>query len=204
MVLLDLTRDAILAPLGLLQYSGSFFFELIDMVIISLVLGYLFSDFIGRPGKDPLEVYGRSRWQTLKAAALVAGPAVILHELAHKFVAMGFGAEAVLYAPYGWYALVVILKAIGFPLLFLVGAFVAHSPLAPLESALVAVAGPAMNFLLWGIALLAVKMKKVKPKYLPYVVPFARLNLLLGGFNMIPLPGFDGWSFFVGLFRAFF
>ncbi|MDO8480432.1 MAG: M50 family metallopeptidase [Nanoarchaeota archaeon] len=204
MFFLDLTRDTILAPLGLLPYTSSFFFELIDIIIMSFVLGYIFSDFIGRPGRDPLDAYKKSRWQQLKVSALVAGPAVVFHELAHKFVAMAFGAQAVLYAPYGWYLLVIILKAIGFPFMFLVGAFVAHSPLPPLESSIVALAGPALNFLMWGAAILAVKAGKVKPKYLPYVVPFARLNLLLGIFNMLPIPGFDGFGFFAGLFQALF
>jgi len=204
MVLLDLTRDAILAPLGLLPYSSSFVFELIDMVIMSIVLGFIFSDFIGRPSADPLDAYKRNRWRNLKVAALIAGPAVVLHELAHKLFAMAFGAQATLYAPYGWYIIAVALKLIGFPFIILVGAFVAHTPLPPLESAIVAISGPAVNFLLWGLAILAVKAKKIPPKYLPYAVPFARLNLILGIFNMIPLPGLDGFSFFAGLFQALF
>ena len=174
MVLLDLTRDAILAPLGLLPYSSSFVFELIDMVIMSIVLGFIFSDFIGRPSADPLDAYKRNRWRNLKVAALIAGPAVVLHELAHKLFAMAFGAQATLYAPYGWYIIAVALKLIGFPFIILVGAF------------------------------LAVKAKKIPPKYLPYAVPFARLNLILGIFNMIPLPGLDGWGALTGLYQALF
>lgn len=174
------------------------------MIIMSLAIGYIFSGYIRKPAGDnydPLTTIKKNQtWENVKFAALVAGPAVVLHELAHKFVAMGFGATAILYAPYGFYLLVIILKAIGFPFLFFVGGFVAHSPLPALPSALVSIAGPATNFLLWYLAILAVKHNLIKKKYYAYAVPFAKINLFLGVFNMLPIPGFDGFHFFRSLF----
>jgi len=206
--ILNITRDTILAPLGLLSLSGTFFFEVIDMIIMSLAIGYIFSGILKKPvpeDYDPLVHYQKksSNWENVKFAALAAGPAVVFHELSHKFVAMFFGAKAVLYAPYGFYALVILLKAVGFPFLFFVGGFVRHTPLPALPSALVALSGPLINFTLWFLAIRLVKMKKIPNKYLPYVVPFARINLFLGIFNMIPLPGFDGFNVIRGIFRLF-
>ncbi len=207
--LLNLTRDSILAPLGLLPYTRSFAFELLDMIIMAFAIGYIFMDYIKKPTPkdyDPLLHYqASSTWKHLKFAALVAGPAVVLHELSHKLVAMAFGANAVLYAPYGFYLLVIILKMIGFPFIFFVGGFVSiQGALTPLQSSLVSFAGPGMNFILYGLSILAVKNVWIKRKYLDAVVWFGRLNLFLGIFNMIPLPGFDGYKVFAGLIQAIF
>lgn len=205
--LLDFTRDNILSMFGLVQYTGLFIFELIDIIIMSLAIGYLFSDVFKSPIKndDPIAHYKSETWNNIKHAAMIAGVAVVLHELAHKFVAMAFGAQAVLYAPYGFYLFVILLKLVGFPLLFFVGGFVAHTPLPYGESAIVALAGPLVNIILWGGITLAIKHRKIKKKgYLTYAVPFAKLNLFLGIFNLIPIPGFDGWSVFYNLFKLFF
>ncbi|MBR9699629.1 M50 family metallopeptidase [Candidatus Woesearchaeota archaeon] len=205
--LLNFTRADVLALFGLQQFTASFFFEIIDMIIMALAIGYIFSDVLRKPvteNFDPLKFYKHGKWENVKFAALAAGPAVILHELSHKAIAMLFGAKAVLFAPYGFYALIIILKAVGFPFLFFVGGFVSHTPLPPLPSALVSIAGPAMNFLLWYLAIQAVKNKWVKSKYVPYLIPFAKINLFLGIFNLIPLPGFDGFGFITSLFSFLF
>jgi Zn-dependent protease len=139
----------------------------------------------------------------MKFAMIAAAPAVVLHELSHKFVAMSFGVPAVLYAPYGFYLLAIMLRAVGFPILFFVGGFVTHPAMPLYQYSLVAFAGPAINFLLWGFAVLAMKRKWIKRKYYDYALPFAKINLFLGIFNMIPLPGFDGW-FIVDIIKAAF
>ena len=128
----------------------------------------------------------------------------MLHELAHKFVAIGFGAAATLHAPYNLYIFVIIMKLLRFPLLFFVGGYVSHTPLPYLQSALVAVAGPLMNFIVWGVIFVIVHYKLINKKYYKILEPIAKINLFLGIFNMIPIPGFDGFSFFVNLFKAFF
>jgi Zn-dependent protease len=210
--LLNLTRDSILSIFGLVQYSHLFIFEIIDMIIMALAIGYIFSGFLRKPtvvqgdNYDPLKHYSKKsqRWENIKFAALAAGPAVILHELAHKFVAMSFGAKAVLYAPYGFYLLVILLKAIGFPFIFFVGGFVAHTALPPFQSSIVALAGPLTNFLMWLIITISIKNNSLKKKYYPIAVPLARISLFLAIFNMLPLPGFDGFNFFSNLFSFIF
>ena len=135
---------------------------------------------------------------------MIAAPAVVLHELSHKFVAMAFGASATLHAPYGMYAIVILLKLINFPLLFFVGGYVSHTALPPIQSSLVAIAGPLINLLLWGGLLFVVKYRLVDKRYYKIIVPMAKLNMFLFIFNMIPIPGFDGYNFFASLFNAFF
>ncbi len=183
--------------------------EVFDIVIMVLAIGFIFSGFIKRrPSEDydPLKYYSKKStlWEDMKFAAIIAAPAVVLHEFGHKLVAMGFGATATIHAPYFFYAIVALLRLINFPLLFFIGGYVAHSMLPPLQSAFVSLAGPAVNFLLWGLCTVMVKFKWVKGKYNIYLIPMARLNLLLGAFNMIPIPGFDGWGFFSSLFKVFF
>ncbi|MBW2983573.1 hypothetical protein KY361_00480 [Candidatus Woesearchaeota archaeon] len=180
--------------------------EIIDIIIMTFAIGYIFSGFFKRTpheGYDPIKYFSKSLgWENIKFAAMIAAPAVILHELAHKFVAMSYGAIAVLKAPYLMYAIVIALRAMNFPLIFFVGGYVAHTPLPALPSAWIALAGPLTNFMIWGLIRLAVKNNVLK-KYHNILVPMGKLNLFLAVFNMLPIPGFDGFHFFQGLFRAF-
>ena len=181
--------------------------EIIDLVIMTFAIGYIFSDFFKREpleGYDPLAYYKKPQlWENIKFASMIAAPAVVLHELAHKFIAMAFGAAATLHAPYFWYFAVVLLKLMKFPLLFFVGGYVTHTPLPPLESSVVSIAGPLTNLVFWLSCWMIVKFGLVHKKYYKILVPVAKLNMFLFIFNMIPLPGFDGYNFISGLFRAF-
>ncbi|MBI2138911.1 M50 family metallopeptidase [Candidatus Woesearchaeota archaeon] len=180
--------------------------EILDIVIMTFAIGYIFSDvFKKKPTEDydPLKYYQKAQWwENVKHAALIAAPAVVLHELAHKVAAIAFGAMATLHAPYGWYALVLFLKMINFPLLFFVGGYVAHTPLPPLESAIVSIAGPLVNLFLWLAAKAVVKYNLLHRRYYPIIGPLGKINLFLAIFNMIPLRGFDGYSFFTSIWQA--
>jgi Zn-dependent protease len=181
--------------------------EIIAIVIMTFAIGYIFSTFIKRApteGYDPLTYYNKSPfWEDLKFGAMVAAPAVVFHELAHKFVAMSFGATAVLHAPYSLYAIVIVMRMLNFPLLFFIGGYVTHTPLPYLQSALVSVAGPLTNLIIWGLCLFLIKEKLVNRKYYRMIGISAKLNLFLCVFNMIPIPGFDGFHFFRSLIMFF-
>ena len=183
------------------------FIEIIDIVIMTFAIGYIFSDFFRREpleGYDPLTYYRKTPLiENIKFAAMIAAPAVVFHELAHKFVAISFGATATLHAPYSMYAIVILLKLMRFPLLFFVGGYVSHTPLPALQSSLVAVSGPLTNLIIWMASIAIVKYNLVDRKYYKIVVPMGKLSMFLAIFNMIPLPGFDGFHFFTSLFRAF-
>jgi len=165
--------------------------EIFDIIVMTFAIGYIFSGFIGKRR----DVFN---WQDIKYSMIVAAPAVVLHELSHKFVAMAFGANAVLHAPYGMYIVVILLRLIHFPILFFVGGYVSHSPLPALESSLVALAGPLVNLFLWVFALVLLKNKTFSKHY-HYLIPMAKLNMFLFIFNMLPVPGFDGYWFLRGL-----
>jgi Zn-dependent protease len=182
--------------------------EIIDIIAMTFAIGFIFSRFFHRKpseGYDPLTYYQKSSlWEDIKHGAMIAAPAVVLHELAHKFVAMSFGATATLHAPYTMYFLVILLTLIRFPLIFFVGGYVSHTPLPALQSSIVSIAGPLTNLVLFGLATLLVKRKLVHRKYYEPLALIAKLNLFLLAFNMIPFPGFDGYHFFRGLIAAFF
>jgi Zn-dependent protease len=180
--------------------------ELLDIAIMTFALGFIFSDYFKKKplDDDPLAYYQKNqRWENIKNAALIAAPAIIFHELAHKFFAMYFGAQATLHAPYGWYALIIILKLLNFPLLFFVGGYVSHTPLPALASAVVSLAGPLTNVGVWLATTVIVKKQLINRKYYPILIPIGKINLFLAIFNMIPIPGFDGANAIINLLRAF-
>ena len=92
--------------------------ELIDLVIMTVAIGYIFSTFIKRQpttGYDPIAYFKQNQIiEDIKFGIIIAAPAIVFHELAHKFVAMAFGAAAILHAPLGWYAAVIIMRLLNF------------------------------------------------------------------------------------------
>ena len=187
--------------------------EIFDIIVMTLAIGYIFSKlFLRAPSEDydPLKYYKKSSlWEDLKYGALIAAPAVVLHELAHKFMAMGFGASATLHAPslmgipYGWYILIIMLIHLNFPIVFLIGGYVSHTALPALPSALVSIAGPLTNLTVWLVCSLLIKNKLINRKYYRTVGLMAKLNMFFFIFNMLPLPGFDGWNFLNAMIHIF-
>lgn len=187
--------------------------EIIDLFVITIAIGYIFSKLFHRQPTedyDPLKFYQKnSIIEDIKYGAIIAAPAVILHEFAHKFVAMAFGATATLHAPdlfgipYGWYILIIILIHMNFPIVFLIGAYVSHTALPPLQSALVSISGPLANLLIWLGCKIAIKNKWIHRKHYRTVGLMAKLNMFLFVFNILPLPGFDGWNFLNALMHLF-
>ena len=201
--------------------------EFVDLVVMTLVLGYVFKDMFGskfflpssrkKMADDPVAYYralGKSVGNKLgasegfKTAIVVAGPAVILHELGHKVIAMSFGLSAEFNAAYFWLALALMLKMFNFGFVFFVPAYVSIiGSMTPAQGALTAFAGPGVNLVIWLLCLGLFKhkglMKKYK-KYLPIIWMTGRINMFLFLFNMLPIPMFDGWQVYNGLFHALF
>jgi Zn-dependent protease len=172
-----------------------------------VAIGFIFSRFIRREhiqNYDPMTVFLKpSIIEDIKRGALIAAPAIVFHELAHKFVAMGFGATAILHAPIFWYAIVIVMMLFNFPLLFFVGGYVSHSPLPAWPSFLVSISGIAVNLLMYFGFRFVVKNNLVNKKYHNILIISSKLNLFLAGFNLIPLPGFDGYNALRSLFGLF-
>jgi Zn-dependent protease len=185
------------------------FAELFDVVIMTFALGFIFKDaFLPRTANyDPLEYYKKRRFGLagMKLAMAVTAPAIILHELGHKLVAVMFGLQATFNAAYTWLGIGVVLKLLGFPFVFFVPAYVAIiGRTTPLQDAFISLAGPGVNFILWLVAWQMLKRKNVQKnkELLPWLVFSKKINMFLFIFNMIPLPFFDGYHFFQGIITA--
>ena len=192
--------------------------ELLDIVIISLAIGYIFKDFIqvkhhAKYHEDPVKFYSQNvELSNFKMAVLVTAPAIILHELGHKFVAMSFGMIAYLKAAYGFLGLGILLKLMNFGFIFFVPAYVSWGctnetcvlmlQQNPWIYSLIAFAGPLVNGVVWLLCYFA--LKHVKPKYRPMIGLTKRINGFLFVFNLLPLPMFDGWHVVSGLIKTIF
>ncbi|RJQ20316.1 M50 family peptidase [Candidatus Woesearchaeota archaeon] len=168
--------------------------ELIDVILMTLAVGFIFKDLFGTIKKPFL------------FSCLVTAPALIVHELFHKFVALGLGLEATFHAAYPWLALGLLLKLANFGFIFFVPAYVSigGEGLTALSSALISFAGPGANLFLFLLAYALLKQKKLKTKTYLFLAVTKQINLFLFIFNMLPIPGFDGFKFYQALFRIFF
>ena len=185
--------------------------ELFDIIAMTALLGIIFMNLfkgLTKPKKyDPITQYTRRfsfDWDAFKFSVIIVAPAIVLHELAHKFVALGYGLEATFHAAYFWLLIGLALSLMNFPFIFFVPAYVSIAGEAePLQYALTAGAGPFMNLLLWIGALIVLKYRLVNKKYYPLIHLTKQINMFLFIFNMLPIPGFDGSKVFSGLLSIF-
>ncbi|MEK6934743.1 MAG: M50 family metallopeptidase [Nanoarchaeota archaeon] len=177
--------------------------ELVYLLILVLSIGYMFTGYI----KDPLSRSFRIgfSWQDFKFALLVAAPGILLHELAHKFVAIIYGLTANFYIFWAGLGIAIFLKLISSPFLLIAPGYVLISGnTEPLQSALISFAGPAVNLILWlGSALIINNARNLSRKQATFLFLTKRINMILFIFNMIPFPPLDGSKVFLGLFTHF-
>ncbi|MEF8887452.1 MAG: metalloprotease [Haloarculaceae archaeon] len=120
---------------------------------------------------------------------VVVGTGFLLHELAHKVVAVRFGQVAEFRADYSMLGLAVVSALAGF--LFAAPGAVHHrGRITPRENGLIALAGPAVN------AVLAVGFLGAASVAGGSLATLGNLgfvvNILLAGFNMLPFGPLDG------------
>lgn len=172
--------------------------EIRDLLVAWLALGVAFLIFIER---DLVRTLQQSPGSIDVTAVLIAfaislgtaGVGFLLHELAHKVVAVRFGQVAGFRADYGMLLLAVLGAAVGF-LFAAPGAVYHRGRITPRERGLVALAGPVTNAVLavifFGVILVA---NRVADPLLALIgVRGLLINLLLAGFNMIPFGPLDG------------
>lgn len=183
--------------------------EFFDLIIMTLGVGFIFMDFFTPPQNtiDPLQQYKSTKkkfdWHGLWIAILITAPAVIFHELAHKFTAMAMGLHATFHAAYTWLGLGIILKLLNTGFIFFVPGYVSTLGATALQHSLIAFAGPALNGILYLTAHMVLKtQKKLSPKAHFIWALTKRINGFLFIFNMIPLPFFDGGHVFRGLWSV--
>ena len=164
--------------------------ELRDLALAWLALGLAFTFFLAPQGflqsgfvefSDLAELFVRS--------ILTVGTAFLLHELAHKVVAVRFGQVAAFRADYGLLALAVASGLAGF-LFAAPGAVYHRGHITDRQNGLVAVAGPVTNLVLAAVFLGPFLLVS------GFVGDIARLGILvnlgLAAFNMIPFGPLDG------------
>ena len=138
--------------------------EVIEALILTGVVGWIFMDVFA-PNRSPDDFLRHARnkswWRDAwLVSALLVATSIILHELGHKFVALAFGLTAVFHAAWLWVGIGVIMKLVS-GIIFFVPAYVSIYGTAPAWAfASVALAGPAVNFVLWGVARVAPDIRK--------------------------------------------
>jgi Zn-dependent protease len=183
--------------------------EILDLLIMTAALGYVFMSYIPQPRTQYMLTGKRLgfNWDDFKFAIYVTAPAVVLHELMHKFVALWLGVKSATFS--AWYFglfLGIFLKVIHSPfILFAPGYVSIASGTPPLVMSLTAFAGPATNLGLFVLAWFVVtRKKKMSKNEAMFWYLTKQINLFLFFFNMIPFPPLDGSKVFGGLWNAFF
>jgi len=173
--------------------------EIVYILITVGALGFIFSE-----NRRTITEFGNTLeegWQRrVFMAVIIAAPAVLLHEFAHKFLALAYGFTATYSASLWGLAIGVVMKVIGLGFVFFVPGYVTILGAgAALQYGLIALAGPLTNLTLFLIFSAIIKYDRL-PRYQHIVHASRQINLWLFIFNMIPLPGFDGFQFFASLF----
>lgn len=176
-------------------------YEIFSVFVVIAAVAYIFSGFV--PRKDPYSF--KPGWEEIKLAAMVAAPAVLAHEMFHKFTAMGFGLPAFFQVSWFGLGLATVLKLVGSPFLIIAPGYVLMPAIAtPLQSSLIAFAGPFANLLMWIGAALYLKSKKTfRRNIFIFLIVSKQINKYLFIFNMLPIPGFDGFHVVSGIWQLF-
>ena len=171
--------------------------EIFSILLLTIAIGYIFSGYIKIPG-----LYSRGfNWKGIKFAILVTAPAIILHELGHKFMGLALGYTSMFHIWWTGLGLGIFLRIIGSPFLILAPGYVSVNPTFPWELSLIAFAGPFINLVLWGVAFFVLKNKKrLRRKEFLFWHLTKVINMWLFIFNMIPIPPLDGSKVLFGLF----
>ncbi len=205
------------------------FMEVLDLVIMTLIVGFIFKDIFKARSKVEVitpEYYLKMRkgfnWNDFWFAAAIVAPSIILHEFGHKFVAIANGMSASFHSPisiqhflnplliFGDFAALlmvaaVVMKILGVGFLFFIPAYVSIGGTGTaLQFAGIAFAGPAVNLVIWLASLLILKTAKLKENTYRFVFLVSRINMFLFIFNMLPIPGFDGFKVYTNLFTGLF
>ena len=159
--------------------------ELRDLGAAWVVLGLAFALFIFGPGA----LASSGGLLILGLSMLTAGVGFLLHELAHKVVAINYGQVAEFRADYSMLFVGLMAAFAGF-LFAAPGAVYHRGYLNPREQGLIALAGPIANIVLlavfvplWLLGTGLVELAGLLGVY---------INLLLAAFNMIPFGPLDG------------
>ncbi|MGO9388323.1 MAG: site-2 protease family protein [Methanobacterium sp.] len=162
---------------------------IISMVVIALIFAYIFS---GR------NLSNLSNFISLIPITFIAvGLGFVLHELAHKFVAIryGFWAEYKLWAE-GLILAVIVAVALGFVFAAPGAVYIHGNYISREQNGKISLAGPATNIILAGLFFLIMYYFSSVPLLLQLGFLGFWINSVLALFNLIPFSIFDGAKIF--------
>lgn len=171
--------------------------ELIHIGITIVAIGFIFSGYIKKPRVHYEDLFGGGRyhnlfnWGDIKFSTAIVAPAIILHELAHKFAGFTLGyASYYEMFPMGL-GLGVLLRVIGSSFLLFAPGYVVVPAADVIHMGMIAFAGPATNLVLFFGSWWAIESGKFK-KHNRALWISKQINLWLFIFNMIPFGPLDG------------
>ncbi len=176
------------------------FSEIFAIIITSLAISYIFTAFVPRkqflkqirPGvfKPSLSLFDVDAF---KMAAMIGIPAIILHELFHKFASIALGIPAFYNMSVFGLGIGIVLRALGSGIIFFLPGYVSISAsTTPIQMFIISFAGPFANLLLLTGAILALKYAKLSEKWKKILYLTKRINIWLFILNMLPIPPLDG------------
>jgi Zn-dependent protease len=168
--------------------------ELRDLAAAWVALGVAFAIFFAGGGRRAVEaIVGGGVVAPVLVSLLTAGAGFLVHEVAHKVVAVRFDQIAEFRADYGMLFLAVVSSVAGF-IFAAPGAVYHRGRLTPREHGLIALAGPAVNVGLAGVFLpVFVSGSLLGSDFLALVGSRGlMINLFLAAFNMVPFGPLDG------------
>ena len=162
--------------------------EMRDLLISWLTISLAFSFVLS---KNFLSLF--SFFEALPIALIGVGTGFILHELAHKYVAIRYGAHAEFRAWYFGLAFAIILPLITFGnfLFAAPGAVYIYGDVSRKQNGIISLSGPLTNIVL-GIIFLALALVSGYGFFYSVFSSVAMINLFLAAFNLIPVFPLDG------------
>jgi Zn-dependent protease len=173
--------------------------ELRDLLVAWLALGLAFTFFLERQFRRIVfgqfgGLSGAEIASTFAVSLLTVGVGFLLHELAHKVVAVRFGQIAAFKADYRMLGFAVLGGLVGF-LFAAPGAVVHRGRLTAKQHGLIAVAGPVTNLglaVVFLVPFIAALLSGTGGFLWEVAQMGLQINLLLAGFNMLPFGPLDG------------
>jgi len=180
--------------------------EIVQIGITIVAIGFIFSGYIKKPRIHVEDLFEQSmsrfghlfNWEDFKFATMIVAPAIIFHELGHKFAGLALGYLSYYEMWLTGLGIGVFLRVIGSGFLLFAPGYVVVPAADPIHMGMIAFAGPLVNLVLFGLSWAALESGKFR-KHARALWISKQINLWLFIFNMIPFGPLDGAKVLRGL-----